>query len=147
MSNHRIATPVISARSMKATMAGGIVLPTMNSPGVSGVTLSCSSVPTSRSRTTVSAVSTRLMSIRISPITAGTLYTRLARSGLYQARVRSSRAPAVPSARIRSMAKSWTIRSALPRAMVPVLELDPSMISWTFAPRPAARSRANPRGT
>ncbi len=41
--------------------------------GVSGLTMSCSRVPISRSRTTASAVRSRQMSSMIAPTTAGTL--------------------------------------------------------------------------
>jgi hypothetical protein len=53
--------------------ANGIVLPAISSPAVSGLTMSCSRVPISRSRTTASEVSSRQTSRMMAPITAGTL--------------------------------------------------------------------------
>ena len=73
MPNHRIAITVMSTMSANATTTGGSVLPRMSSTGVSGLTISCSSVPISRSRTTARAVRMRLTSITSVPITAGTL--------------------------------------------------------------------------
>ena len=85
------------------------------------------------------------------PITAGTLYTRLSRPGLYHARERrsiprgtaSARAPVPPFSR----AKAWTTRVAYPSATVAVLEWVPSTITCTRAGRAAARSAAKPAGT
>ena len=54
-------------------IAKGTVLPMISSAGESGLTMSCSSVPISRSRTTASEVRSRLMMSMIAPITAGTL--------------------------------------------------------------------------
>ena len=61
----------------RPTQKNGIVLPRMNSSGRIGVTMICSSVPTSRSRTTAKAVRlTTITSVRVA-ITPGTKNQRL----------------------------------------------------------------------
>jgi hypothetical protein len=62
----------------------------MNSPGRMGVTMICSSVPISRSRTTAKAVSVITMTRVRLPMTPGTKNQRLLRSGLYHGRCSSS---------------------------------------------------------
>ena len=59
--------------SMNARMAYGRILPTTNSHERMGVTINCSIVPRSRSRTMEEAVSKAVMKYRIMPITPGTL--------------------------------------------------------------------------
>ena len=59
--------------SKKPMSAKGIVLPSISSTGVSGVTINCSIVPISLSRTTAIEVRSRLMSITSIAITPGTL--------------------------------------------------------------------------
>ena len=88
--NHSDPTTEISATSKMPIRKNGSVLPRMNSAGRMGVTIICSSVPISRSRTTAKAVSviTRT-SVRL-PMIPGTKNQRLLRSGLYQGRGASS---------------------------------------------------------
>ncbi len=73
MSNQSSDTAVMTVRSTNATNTDGRVLPMINSRGRSGLTISCSSVPISRSRTTASEVSSSVMSSTMVPMTAGTL--------------------------------------------------------------------------
>ena len=77
ISNHSVPTPATSAVRARPTQKNGIVLPRMNSSGRIGVTMICSSVPTSRSRTTANEV--RLTTItRVSvAMTPGTKNQRL----------------------------------------------------------------------
>ena len=72
-SNQKTATVVTSTKSPIAMIPNGTVFPTMSSPAVSGLTLSCSSVPISRSRTMASEVSSRQTSMMRVPTTPGTL--------------------------------------------------------------------------
>ena len=80
--NHSDPTTAISETSKRPIRKNGSVLPRMNSAGRMGVTMICSSVPISRSRTTAKAVSviTRT-SVRL-PMTPGTKNQRLLRFGV-----------------------------------------------------------------
>ena len=71
--NHPTAMTVTRSRSAIPIIAKGIVFPAMSSPGVRGLTRSCSRVPISRSRTMASEVSRSATSIMMAPMTAGTL--------------------------------------------------------------------------
>ena len=62
----------MSTTSAKPISANGTVLPRMNSAGVIGVTMICSMVPISFSRTTAMLVSIRVMSITMMAMTPGT---------------------------------------------------------------------------
>ena len=89
MRNHNRPTLTTSATSPRPTRKNGTVLPTMNSTGRIGVTMICSSVPTSRSRTMAKAVRlTTMISVSV-PITPGTKNQRPLRSGLNQGRCSS----------------------------------------------------------
>ena len=70
-SNHRIITSVRMMMSMNATIAKGMVLPRMNSPGLIGETMICSIVPDSRSRTMDIDVSMTVVSPIRRPMMAG----------------------------------------------------------------------------
>src|ERR1041385_3876445 len=80
-----------SSVSMNAKMLYGRIFPTTSSQERIGVTISCSIVPRSRSRTIEEAVNNAVMKNRIMPITPGTLKYAAMRSGLYQTCVRTSR--------------------------------------------------------
>ena len=59
--------------SKNAIRAKGMVLPRISSAGLSGVTMSCSMVPISRSRTTAMDVSSSDVSMITMAMTPGTL--------------------------------------------------------------------------
>src|ERR1044072_258108 len=89
--NHQWPMIRISTMSMKARMVYGMIFPTTSSQERIGVTINCSMVPRSRSRTIEGAVHKAVMKYRIMPITPGTLKYAAIRSGLYQTCVRTSR--------------------------------------------------------
>ena len=64
----------------------GMALPAMISTGRNGVTSSWSKVPSSRSRATDMAVSSSVCISVSVPISAGIMFQRVSRLGLYQAR-------------------------------------------------------------
>ena len=95
-------TTAIAAVSARPDEKKGIVLPMMNSSGRIGVTMICSSVPTSRSRTTAKAVRlTTMIRVRVA-MTPGTKNQRLLKSTLYQGRASSSRSAAGARAGVRA---------------------------------------------
>ena len=70
--NQRVPTTATRITSARPTTKKGMVLPRMNSKGLIGVTMTCSSVPISRSRTIANAVRvTTIISVML-PITPGT---------------------------------------------------------------------------
>jgi len=71
--NHVVPTTVTRNMSKKTIMANGIVLRSINYTGLSGVTISCSIVPISRSRTMAIDVKSRQMSMIMIAITPGIL--------------------------------------------------------------------------
>ncbi len=105
------------------------------------MTINCSMVPRSRSRTTAVAVSNAVMKDRIMPITPGILKYAEIRSGLYQTWVRTSTGGvnpagcalrAVCSPRI-FVAKAWPISCAAESAVPPTVASDPSSTIETWA--------------
>ena len=72
-SNQNTPAAVTSAISANPKIAKGIVYPSISSAGLIGVTISCSMVPASLSRTTAIEVSLRHISMIIEAITPGTL--------------------------------------------------------------------------
>ena len=88
--NHQCPTASTSIVLKNPSATYGISLPTINSHGRMGVTISCSIVPRSRSRTTEEAVRMAAMAYRIMPITPGIIKCALIRSGLNQTVVRTS---------------------------------------------------------
>src|SRR5215216_3951693 len=89
--NHQCPMTRTSSISMSAKMEYGRIFPTTSSHERIGVTINCSIVPRSRSRTMEEAVNNVVMKYRIIPITPGTLKYAAMRSGLYQTCVRTSR--------------------------------------------------------
>jgi len=85
--NSQTDTPVTSRTSPIPMIRKGMSFPAMSSSGRMGVTLSCSMVPISFSRTTAMEVSIMVMTSRMSPSTPGTMKFRLLSSGLYQTRI------------------------------------------------------------
>src|ERR1700683_662550 len=65
------AAVVMSTRSISPTMAAGIILPIISSIGRMGVTINCSMVPISFSRTMAMAVSITVTTIMILAMTPG----------------------------------------------------------------------------
>jgi len=72
ISNHTRLTTVISSTSANPMRANGTVLPRMNSSGLMGVTIICSIVPISFSRTTAMLVSMSVTRSTMMAITPGT---------------------------------------------------------------------------
>ena len=66
------AAPVTSSMSSRPTRANGSVLPSISSMGRMGVTINCSMVPISFSRTMARAVSMRVTSMMMLTTTPGT---------------------------------------------------------------------------
>src|SRR2546428_507657 len=73
-----------------ATRRFGMILPSSSSQRRIGLTTSASSVPRSRSRTIAMAMTLTVVCIRRAPISPGTMKMADTRSGLYQARTRTS---------------------------------------------------------
>ena len=71
-SNQKTPISRINVTSTKAISTKGSVLPRMNSAGVIGVTMICSIVPISFSRTTAMLVNSRLTRLTTITITPGT---------------------------------------------------------------------------
>jgi len=141
------------ATSRKPMSAKGRVFPRMNSRRPMGVTMICSMVPISRSRTT--AMLDRMMEMIMTSwaMTPGRKKKRLSRFGLNQAReamLTGSASKRVPVVLAMRSARMWLLavaamRPAYPRTMPVVLESDPSRISWTLAVRPPVRASLKPR--
>ncbi len=74
-------------------MTQGVSLPTINSIRRSGLTMSCSAVPCSRSRTKVTAVCWAVTIMMMTTMSPGMRKIDEARSGLYQVRNRGSTSP------------------------------------------------------
>ena len=83
-SNHSMPNTATMDTSNRPIRKKGRVLPMMNSTGCIGVTSSCSSVPTSRSRTMAKAVRLTMVIRPSVPIRPGIKNQRLLRLGLYQ---------------------------------------------------------------
>ncbi len=60
----------------------GRILPTVSSHGDTGVAISISRLPRSRSRTSAIAVNSTIVIVRITPTSPGTVFTAARRSGL-----------------------------------------------------------------
>ena len=60
----------------------GRILPTVSSHGETGVAISISRLPRSRSRTSAIAVNSTIVIVRIMPTRPGTVFTAARRSGL-----------------------------------------------------------------
>ena len=88
--NQAVATMVISSVIESPMAAIGTVFPTSSSVPRTGVTESCSSVPSSRSRTTSIEVGVSVSAREMSARTPGIWKATLLSSGLYQKRGRSS---------------------------------------------------------
>lgn len=87
--NHKTERSRIGIMSTTPSSRNGAVFPIMSSTGLMGVTMSCSSVPISRSFTIASEVSIMVTMSRIIDDTPGTMKFTLFSSGLYRTRVRS----------------------------------------------------------
>ena len=138
--NHQWPMASTSRVSMKARMTYGRILPTTSSHGRMGVTMSCSIVPRSRSRTIAVAVRMEVMANRIMPITPGIMKYELTRSGLYQTRVRTSSggwkfSTSMPERAsfsiISEVACCWPIRVAAASAVDPAVASEPSRMNAT----------------
>ena len=127
----------------------------MSSNGRTGVTMSCSIVPVSFSRTTAIEVSIMVMTIRRRPRMPGTMKLRLLSSGLYQTRTSGERRTGrTPIARSRSSVPAtrlWAwVDTIIDTVLAPIVAdwlSEPSTMTPTVAGVPAARSSAKPRGT
>jgi hypothetical protein len=78
------------------TSTNGRIFPSMRLVLLSGVTMSCSRVPRSRSRTIAMLVMSRSVSERSTPMIPGTMYASVRIAGLYQGRTRTSSGGARP---------------------------------------------------
>ena len=108
-SNQNTPISVTSTTSTKPISAKGTVLPRMNSAGVIGVTMICSIVPISFSRTTAMLVSSSVISATTITSTPGTKKLRLSRFSLNHARMRSSAGRSCPPGpAVRSMRSART---------------------------------------
>ena len=89
-SNQNTATSVTRITSNMPMRAYGSNLPTISSQRASGVTLSCSSVPTSRSRTMAMADRLVVTTSSSSATMPGTMKSRLSSRGLNHTRMSAS---------------------------------------------------------
>ena len=87
-------TRAITSMSAKANRVHGSNLPTISSPRRNGLTVICSPVPCSRSRTKVTAVCWIVTIMMITTISPGIRKSDDFCSGLYQVRSRGSISPA-----------------------------------------------------
>ncbi|MCY1534434.1 hypothetical protein D9M68_698070 [compost metagenome] len=62
----------------------GSTLPMVSSQGDTGVVMSISMLPRSRSRTRAMAVNSTMVMVRITPTSPGTVFSGARRSGLYR---------------------------------------------------------------
>ena len=123
-----------------ATRRFGMILPSSSSQRRIGLTTSASSVPRSRSRTIAMAMTLTVVCIRRAPISPGTMKMADTRSGLYQARTRTSSggasfrstAPPVVSVRIPSERSAPSAAAAF-IAEVATCGSEASTMTWTRA--------------
>ena len=85
-SNSSEPTMSMSVVCIRPMSTYGISLPAMSSHERTGVVISSSRLPRSRSRTIAAAVKITMVMLRITPISAGTICTAVRRSGLYSVR-------------------------------------------------------------
>jgi hypothetical protein len=124
-------------------------LPITSSIDRTGETISCSSVPRSRSRAMPIAVNITIVIVRITPTSPGTMYTAVRRSGLYQVEVDRLIGSGVPSrhAVTRSSADhAATTDAAVWVALATVCASAPSTTSCTSVGRRAVTAALNPAG-
>src|SRR5205809_28205 len=86
--NQAHASSRINVRLMYPSPMRGRIFPSINSAGRIGVTTSCSSVPSSRSRTIAPMVRKVVVNCSTSPSTPGTMKSWLCNFGLYQPHLR-----------------------------------------------------------
>ena len=123
----------------------GMSLPRTSSGGFTGVAMSCSMVPRSHSRATVSDVRRAAITTMITAMRPGMMKFLDLSSGLYQTLTRGSMAgAALPPFNCREYRSVSAVR--YPRAMVAVLESLPSTMICSCAARPARRSREKSAG-
>src|SRR6266498_753068 len=130
-----------------ATSRFGMIFPSRSSQRRMGLTISASSVPFSRSRTTETAMAVMVVCIRRAPMSPGTMNTAESRSGLYQARTRTSRGSArlrgtgVPAAVcVTISSERWAPSApAAFTAEVATKGSEASTITWTRASWRASR--------
>ncbi len=131
------------------TATYGSSLPIINSIGRTGVVISSSRLPRSRSRTRDTAVKITIVRLRITPINAGTICTAVRRSGLYSvntSRVRGlagSRVTGFPTRRPGRLGCGRFI-SARSGSAIPGDE--PSTISCAIGRLPSIRRRSKSGG-
>ena len=124
-------------------------MPTTSSIERTGDTISCSSVPRSRSRAMPIAVNMTIVIVRITPTRPGTMYTAVRRSGLYQVEVDRLIGSGVPSCQelTRSSADhAATTAAAVWVALATVWASAPSTTSCTSTGRRAVIAAPNPAG-
>src|SRR5713101_5618267 len=125
-----------------------MILPRSSSQRRIGLTISASSVPFSRSRTTDTAICVIVVCIRSAPTSPGTMKIAETRSGLYQARTRMSmggcsrRSTAPSLVRVRISSERCAARAAAALiAEVATWGSEASTTTWTSAsPRELVRA-------